>query len=68
MQIETERDGEMNSTGRIHQCSGKEITELRSILCRDLYVVAVLTSSAALGSITPAAREDRKGGALISVR
>lgn len=36
--------------------------ELRCTACQDLYVVAVLTSTAALGSIT--ANGDGKGGAL----
>lgn len=34
--------------------------ELRCAACKDLNVAAVLSSSGAVGSITPAAREDGK--------
>lgn len=50
----------------------KKMRALRCTACKDLNVAAVLSSSAALGSVTPAAREDgyykRKGGASIRAK
>lgn len=63
--MQIDRD-EKKKTRKLHQCCGKRRGSLNVAVCENLYVVAVLTSTAALGSITPTAKEDRKGGALIA--
>lgn len=61
MQIETEKETALRSS--ISAVKRDEGAWIYSKSHKDLYVVAVLTSPAALGSIIP--REDRKGGASV---
>lgn len=54
--MQMDRDGERDNA----KMQWKEMRGPRCTICEDLYVVAVLTSTAALGSIAPAAREGRQ--------
>lgn len=72
LMLQTGSDGERGSgAGKTPSAPVEkdEGAQIRSLLSKDLNVAAVLSSSAALGSITPAAREggkdEREGGASI---
>ena len=54
--MQMDRDGERDRAKK----QWKETRGPGCTRCEDLYVVAVLTSTAALGSIAPAAREGRQ--------